>query len=135
MLLTLNHATQLTGGTQPHGAGFADVNGDGKTDLIDANTHSNDVSVFLGNGLDGFGTPTAFGAGLLTAAAIMNTDGRVMQSVTNTITVRNSHNDAGWLIGTITKGSSAATAQLAFSPPEKRWRRPRPPAAEPASST
>jgi len=53
-------------GTQPHtdGLGLADVNGDGKHDLITANNADNDISVAIGDGRGGFTrAPTTFAVG------------------------------------------------------------------------
>jgi hypothetical protein len=52
-------------GTQPTGITIADVNGDGKLDILTANSRSNDVIVLLGDGRAGFrpapGSPFAAG--------------------------------------------------------------------------
>ena len=44
-------------GTAPRGLVAADVNGDGKVDLITANNGSNDISIAVGDGTGGFAVP------------------------------------------------------------------------------
>ena len=45
-------------GNSPQAVAAADLNGDGKADLVTANFISNDVTILLGNGQGGF-TPAA----------------------------------------------------------------------------
>src|SRR5262249_54648357 len=53
---TFGAATDYSVGNLPDSVQTADVNGDGKLDLIVANSSSNTVSVLLGDGSGGFGT-------------------------------------------------------------------------------
>jgi hypothetical protein len=66
---------------------LADVNGDGKPDLITANITSGTVSVFLGNGNGGFGSPQSFSTGgsgpISVAAGDVNGDGKIDLVVAN----------------------------------------------------
>jgi hypothetical protein len=67
-------------GMQPQSVTVADVNGDGKPDLISANTSDNTVSILLGDGSGGFaaapGSPFAAGAApFAVAVADFNGDG------------------------------------------------------------
>ncbi len=65
MLLGNGDGTFLTGvnynaGTQPRSVAVADVNGDGRPDIIVANQGSNNVSVLLGNGDGTFQNPVNY---------------------------------------------------------------------------
>jgi hypothetical protein len=75
-------------GDGPAAIAVADVNGDGRLDLVTANQFSSDVSILLGNGAGGFspapGTPPAVGTGPFgIAAADLNRDGKVDLAVAN----------------------------------------------------
>jgi hypothetical protein len=64
---------------RPSGMAIADVNGDGREDLIVSNTSDNSVSVFLGQ-MDGtFGSKTDFAAGTVPGYVkeIFNGDGKM----------------------------------------------------------
>jgi FG-GAP-like repeat len=68
-------------GTKPTSVAVADVNGDGKPDIVTANSGSNNVSVLFGNGSGSFsaapGSPFAVGANPASVAvADVNGDGR-----------------------------------------------------------
>ena len=63
----------------------ADVNRDGRPDLIVANYLSRDVSVLLGNGFGGFGSATNYAAGL-GALAVAATDAITVDLVEQRIT-------------------------------------------------
>lgn len=52
--------TDYTVGTEPFAVAIADLNRDGKPDLVVANRSSHSVSVLLGNGTGGFGPKTDF---------------------------------------------------------------------------
>src|SRR2546422_10332034 len=62
---SFNPAVSFPTGALPITVGIADVNGDGKPDLVTVNTGANTVSVLLGNGAGSFGprTDSATGAG------------------------------------------------------------------------
>src|SRR5436853_578932 len=66
-------------GTSPFSVAVADVNGDGKPDLVTANRHSGIVSVLLGTGTGSFGSQTTFAVGsepISAAIADVNGDGK-----------------------------------------------------------
>lgn len=68
-----------TGGIRPNSIAVADVNGDGDSDLVVANSSSNTVGVLLGNGAGGFGAPTTYAVGsgpLSVAVGDLNGDPR-----------------------------------------------------------
>ena len=74
---TFGSATTLAAGTAPHGVVAADVNGDGKLDLVDANALSNNVTVFKANGGGTFLAGTSFSVGAATkpkTAAVADLD-------------------------------------------------------------
>ncbi len=56
-------ATQYDVGDGPRGVVTADVNGDGKLDMIVANSFSNDISVRFGDGFGSFGALVNYSAG------------------------------------------------------------------------
>ncbi|MGI4871848.1 MAG: FG-GAP-like repeat-containing protein [Janthinobacterium lividum] len=73
--------TYSTGaGSQPFGLAVADVNADGKPDIISANTYSQSVGVLLGNGNGTFAAVTAIPTGTSApnkvAVADVNADGK-----------------------------------------------------------
>jgi hypothetical protein len=51
-------------GVSPWDLTVADLNLDGKLDVATANSHTNDVSILIGNGLGAFAAPTHFGGSL-----------------------------------------------------------------------
>jgi hypothetical protein len=51
-------AANIPVGARPSSVTIADLDGDGKPDLVTANSSANTVSVFIGDGLGGFGAPT-----------------------------------------------------------------------------
>jgi hypothetical protein len=66
-------------GNTPYSVVAADVNGDGKVDLISANTGANTLTVLTNNGSGGFtlaSSPGSGGAGMVVAADV-NRDGKV----------------------------------------------------------
>ncbi len=84
--LSFGAPTPYTVGTQPFFVGVADLNGDGKLDLITANSGSNNVSVLLGNGDGTFAPVTNFAAGASpnsVAAGDFNGDGKTDLAVAN----------------------------------------------------
>jgi len=67
-------------GKEPHSVVVADVNKDGRADLITTNIASNNVSVLLGAGNGTFGAAIGYGAGAGAAAATVgdfNGDGKI----------------------------------------------------------
>ncbi len=85
-------ATNFDVGTavsQPSSVAVADVNGDGKPDLVTANYGSNDASVLLGDGNGSFGTATNFPAGTnsqyshVVAVADIDGDGKPDLAIAN----------------------------------------------------
>ena len=73
-------------GSNPYSVATADLNADGRPDLVVANYGSGTVSVLLGNGDGTFGAKTDFGAGSdpqSVAIADLNGDGRPDLAVAN----------------------------------------------------
>src|SRR2546427_217673 len=80
-------AVSFAAGALPITVGIADVNGDGKPDLVTVNTGANTVSVLLGNGAGSFGPRTDFGTGAVPhglAIADLDGDGNPDLVVANT---------------------------------------------------
>src|SRR2546425_1212566 len=80
-------AVSFAAGALPITGGSADVNGDGKPDLVTVNTGANTVSVLLGNGAGSFGPRTDFGTGAVPhglAIADLDGDGNPDLVVANT---------------------------------------------------
>src|SRR5690349_20363964 len=73
-------------GNQPRGVVTADVNSDGKLDLVVTNGSAGTVGVFLGNGNGSFGAQATFATGTTpfgVAVADVNRDGRLDLVVAN----------------------------------------------------
>jgi len=76
----LSPSQTLTVGNSPVGLATADVNGDGKEDVICGNVGSNSLSVLTNNGLGGFAPAGTYPVGtgpVSVAAADVNGDGKV----------------------------------------------------------
>ena len=56
--ITFSSITNFTTGSDPNYVSIGDLNGDGKPDLVVANSSSNTVSVFLNTTTNGAATPT-----------------------------------------------------------------------------
>lgn len=79
-------------GTGPQGVVAADLNGDGKTDLVTANSLANTVSVLLGNGDGTFRVNVDYPAGSSPVAVTMgdfNNDGKLDLAVANHVSTTN----------------------------------------------
>src|SRR5437899_7051587 len=84
---SFNPAVSFPTGALPITVGIADVNGDGKPDLVTVNTGANTVSVLLGNGAGSFGPRTDFATGAVPhglAIADLDGDGNPDLIVANT---------------------------------------------------
>src|SRR5437867_1181018 len=85
--VSFNPAVSFVAGALPITVGVADVNGDGKLDLLTVNTGANTVSVLLGNGAGTFGPKTDFATGAVPhglAIADLDGDGNPDLIVANT---------------------------------------------------
>ena len=79
-------ASPIATGTTPEGIAVGDFNGDGIPDLAVANTGSNSVSIFLGNGDGTFTLHSTLATGtapVMVAVADFNGDGKPDLAVTN----------------------------------------------------
>jgi hypothetical protein len=92
-------------GTNPHSVAAADVNGDGKVDLISANLGNNTLTVLTNNGIGGFVVSASPGVGSSprsVVAADMNGDGKVdlisANAGANTLTVLTNSGTGGFLL-------------------------------------
>ncbi|HBB94854.1 MAG TPA: hypothetical protein DC054_05635, partial [Blastocatellia bacterium] len=92
-----NNISLGSGPIRPLSVAVGDLNGDGRPDVVTANSISTKVSVLLGNGAGGFATPIAFdlGPGVNDPASVvlsdLNGDGRLdvitANRISNNITV------------------------------------------------
>jgi hypothetical protein len=108
-------------GIQPTSLAVADVNSDGKLDLVTANQNAGTVSVLLGDGTGGFGTKMDFAMGSFPGSVVvadLNGDARPDLVVVNgggdTVSVRLGNGNGGF--GTLTTyatGHSPASVALA----------------------
>ena len=102
--------TQVSTGvfTQPYNLAVADVNGDGKADVLTANWGTNSAGVLLGTGTGSFGPVTIYSTGSLPydiAVADVNGDGKPDLLTANSVS-----STAGVLLGTGTGSFGAVTA-------------------------
>jgi len=93
-------ATYGAGGSNSYSIALADVNGDGKPDLLTANRGSDNAGVLLGNGNGTFQPATTFGTGTFSqpasiAVADVNGDGKP-----DLLTANQGTSTAGVLLGT-----------------------------------
>lgn len=102
--------------TGPHMMVTADFNGDGKLDLAHSNASSNTVSVFLNNGMGGFGAATNFTVGpspIGLAVGDLNKDKNLDLVVSNT-----GGTSISFLAGNGAGGFAAAVNTSGLSGPE-----------------
>ena len=100
--------TSYPSGANTHGITLADINGDGKRDLVAANAGSNNVGVRLGNGDGTFGALATFGVGFtpkMVAVGDFNGDGKP-----DLVTANQDAATVSVLIGNGTGGFAAATS-------------------------
>ncbi len=89
-----------TGGTNPIGIGFGDVNGDGYSDMVAANMQSDNASVTLGNqmGVITTGNPYSTGTGSAPqGVAVGDLDGDLRRDI---VTANTGNNTVGVLLST-----------------------------------
>ena len=106
--------TNFATGSYPLSVALADLNGDGKLDLVVTNYSANTVSVLLGTGTGSFGAKTDFATGTLpiaVAVADLNGDGKL-----DLVTANWSANTVSVLLGTGT-GSFGAKTDFAGAHP------------------
>jgi hypothetical protein len=117
MSLSFTNAKNFTVGTNPSLVTVKDFDGDGKLDLVVVNSESNDVSVLLNDGNDGFGTATNITVGTspsLVTVADFNGDGKldlaVVNSESNDISILLNDGNGGFDTATnITVGTKPAS--------------------------
>jgi hypothetical protein len=88
----LNPGASYTVGTNPKAIVMADFNGDGKVDLVTANSGSNNVSVLAGNGNGTFAPKVDYAVGgpaVVVVAADFNNDGNLDLAVAVNATTNN----------------------------------------------
>ena len=102
----------------PFGLAVADVNGDGRPDVLTANYVTNTVGVLLGTGTGTFGAIATYSAGpgsspLSIAVADVNGDGK-----SDLVTANSGSSTAGVLLGTGTGSFGAVTTYSAGGTPD-----------------
>ncbi|MDO7875502.1 FG-GAP-like repeat-containing protein [Hymenobacter sp. ASUV-10] len=118
--------TYATGtGTAPLGVAMADINGDGRPDVVTANSGNSTASVLLSSGPGTFGAATAYGTGAGStpngvALADLNADGRpdlvTANTGSNTIgTLLNSGTGTFGTVTTTSTGAGSAPAAIALA--------------------
>ena len=101
-------------GSQAASVLFADVNGDGKLDVVAVNNGNNTISVLLGNGNGTLQPAITYGVGSAPRAAVagdFNGDGRTDLAVANS-----SSNNVSILLGVLTPILSVTSSHAAFGP-------------------
>jgi len=109
--------TQIDVGDEAHGVAVLDVDGDGDSDVVNANHGSNNLSLLINNGMGGFGAPTFFDGGVNgewgLAAGDMNNDG-----IMDLVTVGTEGQEVCALLG---NGDGTFTAQAAQDAGGSPW--------------
>ena len=98
----------VTLGASPRALAIGDLNGDGITDLTTANQSANNVSVLLGNGAGGYGSPSNITVGtgpVAVAIADLNADGKP-----DLVTANSGAGTVSVLLGNGAGGFAAATS-------------------------
>lgn len=87
-LLSFTPATSYPVGSQPDAVAVGDFKGDGKADIVTANTSSNTISVLVNNGDGTFGAPQTYAVGVgpvSVAVGDFNGDGKLDLVITSWI--------------------------------------------------
>jgi hypothetical protein len=109
--------TQIDVGDEAHGVAVLDVDGDGDSDVVNANHGSINLSLLINNGMGGFGAPTFFDGGVNgewgLAAGDMNNDG-----IMDLVTVGTEGQEVCALLG---NGDGTFTAQAAQDAGGSPW--------------
>ncbi|WP_445635253.1 hypothetical protein NSTC745_07193 [Nostoc sp. DSM 114161] len=116
VLASFATASNFTVATGPISIAVEDFNGDGKLDLVTANSTSNKVSVLLGNGTGGFGTASNFTVGTSPQSVTVgdfNGDGNL-----DLVAANNTSNNVSVLLGNGTGGFDTATNFSAGTSPQ-----------------
>jgi hypothetical protein len=108
-----------SGGALAQGVAIAEVDGDGKPDLLLVNTLSNNVGVLLGNGDGTFQPAVTFGSGAEFPGSIIvadvNGDGKPDLVVTNQCSPNCDSQSVGVLLNNSTLGKSATSTSITSS--------------------
>ncbi|ACC84844.1 FG-GAP-like repeat-containing protein [Nostoc punctiforme] len=103
MSVSFVNATNFLAGTNPNSVTTADIDGDGKKDLVIANSDDNNVSVLLNDGSGGFGAPTNYTVGMSPSfVAVADFDGNskldfvVTNSIDNNVSVLLNNGSGGF---------------------------------------
>jgi VCBS repeat protein/endosialidase-like protein len=120
ILATFSPPVTLTSVNSPRSVALADVNGDGKLDLIAANSGNNTLSVFTNNGSGALIFASSLPVGALpqsVAAADVNSDGKVdlicANFSGNTLTVLTNDGSGGFVLATTLPTSAGPWAVIA----------------------
>ena len=107
--------TSFPSGTNTHGVAIADLNGDGKWDIVGGNAGANNVGIRLGNGDGTFGAVTTFAVGTTpknVAVGDLNGDGKL-----DIVTADQDSSTMSVLLGNGAGGFGTATAYPMCSRP------------------